>query len=167
MKKKVIISCIVIIIVMIGLTVFLNEHLNQPAETIGNYPTDNNMNEGNDTMKLYIKIGNKILTATLASNSSAEALVKKLKGEDLTIEMSDYAHFEKVGLLGFHLPTNDTEFTTESGDIILYQGNQITIYYDTNHWKFTKIGKIDDISKTELKQILGSGDVIITFSLKP
>ena len=51
------------------------------------------------------------------------------------------------------------------GDIILYQGNQITIYYDTNTWNFTKLGKIENITQKELKEILGDGDVTVTFSL--
>ena len=79
--------------------------------------------------------------------------------------MSDYANFEKVGSLGFSLPRNDKDITTMPGDIILYQGNQITIYYDTNTWNFTKLGKIENITQKELKEILGDGDVTVTFSL--
>ena len=79
--------------------------------------------------------------------------------------MSDYANFEKVGPLGFSLPRNDKSITTTPGDIILYQGNQITIYYDTNTWNFTKLGKIEDVTQKELKEILGNGDVTVTFSL--
>ena len=93
-------------------------------------------------MKLYIKINNKILTATLEDNSSVDTLLEKLKQGDIIIEMSDYANFEKVGPLGFSLPRNDKSITTTPGDIILYQGNQITIYYNTNTWNFTKLGKI-------------------------
>ena len=79
--------------------------------------------------------------------------------------MSDYANFEKVGPLGFSLPRNDKSITTTPGDIILYQGNQITIYYDTNTWNFTKLGKIENLTQKELKEILGNGDVTVTFSL--
>lgn len=79
--------------------------------------------------------------------------------------MSDYANFEKVGPLGFSLPRNDKSITTTPGDIILYQGNQITIYYDTNSWNFTKLGKIENVTQEELKEILGNGDVTVTFSL--
>ena len=116
-------------------------------------------------MKLYIKIDNKILTVALENNSSVNELVEKLKQEDITIEMSDYANFEKVGSLGFNLTRNDKNITTMPGDIILYQGNQITIYYDTNTWNFTKLGKIENITQKELKEILGDGDVTVTFSL--
>lgn len=75
--------------------------------------------------------------------------------------MHDYGNFEKVGKLPTTLPRNDELITTTSGDIILYLGNQITIYYDINTWNFTKLGHINDITQTELKTILGDSDVTI------
>ena len=79
--------------------------------------------------------------------------------------MHDYGSFEKVGSLPSSLPRNDTQITTEPGDIILYQGNQITFYYDTNSWNFTRLGKIDGITKAGLKKILGKGNVTAVLSL--
>jgi len=120
-------------------------------------------------MKIIIQItsdsGNHKLTATLADNSSATAFNELLKKGPLTIKMSDYGNFEKVGPLGTKLPRNDTQITTEAGDIILYQGNQITIYYDTNSWNFTRLGKVDGVTQTELKKILGKGDVTAVFEV--
>ena len=114
-------------------------------------------------MKLSIAIssdsGNYKLNATLYDNSSSRALVELLQKGPVTIDMHDYGRFEKVGELPKSLPRNDTSLTTEPGDIILYQGNKITIYYDKNSWTFTPLGKIDDVSKPELKRILGKGDV--------
>jgi len=126
----------------------------------------NNSGENNMNDEIKIKIGDKTLTATLAENSSAAALKELLSENDITINMSDYGNFEKVGSLGTSLPRNDEHITTEPGDLILYQGNNITIYYDTNTWNFTRLGKIDNVTQTELKQILGSGDVTVTLSLK-
>ena len=126
----------------------------------------NNTIEGKDDMKLYIKVNNRILTATLENNSSASALIEKLKEQDITINMEDYANFEKVGSLGFNLARNDKQITTEPGDIILYQGNQFVIYYDTNSWNFTKLGYIDNVNQEELKQILGKDNVTVTLSLE-
>ena len=80
--------------------------------------------------------------------------------------MSDYGNFEKVGPLGQSLPTNNQQITTEAGDIILYQGNQITIYYDRNSWNFTRLGKINGVTSQQLRDILGSVDVSVTFSLE-
>lgn len=115
--------------------------------------------------KLYIKVNGTTLTATLSENSSAKALKELLKNSDITVNMSDYGNFEKVGPLGTSLPRNDERITTEPGDLILYQGNSITIYYDTNTWNFTRLGKIDNVTQDELKQILGSGDVTVTLSI--
>lgn len=113
--------------------------------------------------KMNIEVNGHLLTATLADNSSAKAFAELIKSEPLTINMSDYANFEKVGKLPENLPRNDEQITTEAGDIILYQGNQITIYYDENTWNFTRIGKINNITQTELKEILGTGSVSVTF----
>ena len=119
-------------------------------------------------MKISIQItsdsGSHKLTATLARNSSAIAFYELLKNGPVKIKMSDYASFEKVGPLGTSLPRNDRQITTEAGDIILYQGNQITIYYDTNSWNFTRLGRVDGKTQAELKQILGKGDVTAVFS---
>ena len=79
--------------------------------------------------------------------------------------MSDYASMEKVGPIGASLPTNDEQISTGAGDIILYQGNSLVIYYDTNSWSFTRIGKIEDVTQEELLEALGSKDVTVTFSL--
>ena len=156
-KKIIVLSCLILLFTICIVLVLKNSK------------TEDNKNSNNmqmdENMKLYIKIDNKILTVALENNSSVNELVEKLKQEDITIEMSDYANFEKVGSLGFSLPRNDKDITTMPGDIILYQGNQITIYYDTNTWNFTKLGKIENITQKELKEILGNGDVTVTFSL--
>lgn len=115
--------------------------------------------------KIYIHVNDTVLSATLSDNSSAQAFAELLKNGPVTVDMSDYGGFEKVGPLGASLPRNDTSITTEPGDIILYQGNSITIYYDTNTWSFTRLGKIDNITQSQLIEILGDGDVTVTFSL--
>lgn len=116
--------------------------------------------------KMKLIIGDTTITATLTDNSSAQALVEKLKEGDITLTLHDYASFEKVGDLGFSLPRNDIQITTKAGDLILYQGNQFVLYYDTNSWSFTKLGRIDNMSEKELKSLLGSGDVTITLSIE-
>lgn len=119
--------------------------------------------EGEDTMKL--QIGDYTFTAVLADNSSAEALKELLEKGPVTIEMRDYASMEKVGPLGTSLPRNDEQITTEAGDIILYQGDAIVIYYAPNSWNFTRLGKINDITQDELIKALGKGNVSVTFSM--
>lgn len=114
---------------------------------------------------MTVTINGTAFTAVLSDNSSAEAFRNLLKEKDITIEMHDYANFEKVGSLGTSLPRNDEQITTEPGDIILYQGNQITIYYDTNSWNFTRLGKIENITQSELMRAMGTGNATVTFSL--
>lgn len=119
-----------------------------------------------DMSKIKISAGGKSITATLSDNSSAKAFAEKLAEGAVTVEMADYGNFEKVGPLGFSLPQNDESITTVPGDIILYQGNQITIYYDANTWTFTRLGKVDGLSQSELKSFLGTGSITVTFSLQ-
>ena len=120
-------------------------------------------------MKITINItsgsGNHTLTATLADNSSAKAFAELLSNGPVTVNMQDYGNFEKVGDLPSSLPRNDTSITTEPGDIILYQGNKITIYYNTNSWSFTRLGKVEGVTQAELKKILGKGNVTAVFTL--
>ncbi len=113
----------------------------------------------------FAHVNGRVLRILPAKNSSAKAFTELLKAGDLTLEMHDYGGFEKVGPVGTDLPRNDERITTECGDVILYQGNQITIYYDTNSWSFTRLGKVQGLSQAELKAVLGRGSVTVTFSL--
>lgn len=112
---------------------------------------------------LKITVGDQELLATFADNRSAEEFRDLLAQGPVTISMDDYGGFEKVGSLGTTLTRNDTRITTQPGDVILYQGNQITIYYGTNTWNFTRLAKIND--STDLQAKLGTGTVQVTFSL--
>lgn len=128
-----------------------------------------NSEEGASTMKIQIDItsesGKHTLTATLADNSSATAFYELLKKDPLTVKLNEYGGFEKVGSLGTSLPRNDRQVKTSAGDIMLYQGNQITIFYNGNSWSYTPLGKVDGVTQTELKKILGKGDVTTVFSV--
>lgn len=113
---------------------------------------------------LKIKVGEYEFLADWEDNSSAQAFRELLEQGPLTVEMSDYGGFEKVGALGTTLERNDAQITTEPGDVILYQGNQITIYYGTNTWSFTRLAKIQDPS--DLQKKLGQGTISVTFFLE-
>lgn len=116
---------------------------------------------------MYLKINGTTLTAALAENTTAKALTEELKKRDITVDMHDYGNMEKVGTLGVALPNNDEYIRTEAGDIIWYADSALVIYYDTNSWNFTRVGKILNISAAELRELLGSGDVSVTLTLKP
>ena len=147
-----------IIVCIVILFLFVN-HKNQ-EENSNRYIEEDIMVD-----EIFIKVNGRILNVKLEENRSSLAFVEKLKEGDITIQAHDYGNFEKVGNLGFSLPTSDEDITTEAGDLILYQGNQITLYYDTNRWEFTKLGRVQNTSQKELKEILGKGDVEFTFSL--
>lgn len=134
-----------------------------PTPTLTSTPMESE--EEKDLNTIIIRIGDAEMTATLENNTSA-AFRELLTQGDITISMTDYGNFEKVGPLGHSIPTNDTRITTVPGDVILYQGNQITIYYDTNTWSFTRIAKISDLTQSDLISILGSGSVTATFSIE-
>lgn len=127
--------------------------------------TDQDNSNVMETNIMYIQIGDTVLTATLAENTSVDTLKAALLEGPITISMSDYGSMEKVGPLGMDLPRNDEQITTQAGDIILYQGNMLVIYYAPNSWNFTRLGKINDVTADELREILGDGNVTVTLSL--
>jgi len=116
---------------------------------------------------MYITVNGKTLSASMVSNTSTAALKQLLEEGDITYTAHDYGNFEKVGDIGHSLPQNNEDITTEPGDIILYQGNNICLYYDTNEWNFTRMGKINDVTQSELKSFLnaGGGNITVTLSL--
>ena len=128
--------------------------------------SNNNSMECN-SIKFTIE-GGKTFTATLEENSSAKALKEQLAKGNITVEMNDYGDMEKVGSLGINLPRNDRQTTTGPGDIILYQGHNLVIYYDANSWNFTHIGKVNGVSmREEMLDLLGGvGKISITLSLE-
>lgn len=143
------------------------ENADACSEDAGVTKQDNS--EGDESVqtenRMILTINGQELAATLADNSSAQALKEILSEAPLTITMRDYGSMEKVGEIGTDLPTNDEQITTEPGDLILYMGNAFVIYYAPNSWNFTRLGKINDITAEELKDILGEGDVQVMLSL--
>ena len=123
-------------------------------------PSDKSANTMN------ITINGKTVSCQLVDNSSTRELLVQLEKGDITYEADDYGNFEKVGNIGFSLPQNNESITTTAGDVILYQGNNICLYYDTNAWTFTRLGKIEGLSKDEIKTFLnaGGGSVKVTLS---
>ena len=111
---------------------------------------------------LQMSVGNTSVEVEWESNESVEALKRLCMDGPLTIQMSMYGGFEQVGPIGQSLPANDTQTTTQAGDIVLYSGNQVVVFYGSNSWAYTKLGHIAGKSDQELTQLLGRGDVTIT-----
>lgn len=117
-----------------------------------------------ETQMLHIQAGESEFIATWADNSSVDALKELLAEGPLTLTMSDYAQMEKGADLGVRLPQNNQQMNTTAGDIILYQGRTLVIYYDQNSWSLTPIAKIEGVDAEKLRAALGDGDVTVTFS---
>ncbi len=111
---------------------------------------------------VFVEINGTVFTADMEDNSSADELIEKLSAGEITVDMQDYGGFEKVGDLPWSLSTNDEQITTSAGDIILYQGNKITIYYGENTWEFTKLGKVN-ATREQLLEAMGDGDISARF----
>ena len=117
-----------------------------------------------DSMVMKMKIGSKVVDVTWEDNASVEEL-KKLAASGLTIKMSKYGGFEQVGSIGHNITSNDKQTKTAPGDIVLYSGNQLVVFYGSNSWAYTRLGKIN-LSKSELKELLGKKDVTVTLSVE-
>ncbi len=119
------------------------------------------------TMPEHIKIsvGGKTIPIAIEDNNATKELVKALRKAPVSYEANDYGGFEKVGDLGFSLPASDTQITTGPGDVILYSGNQIVLFYGTNTWSYTRIGKMEYGTLDELKAFLKAGQGMITVTL--
>ncbi|MGO5287391.1 cyclophilin-like fold protein [Pseudoscardovia suis] len=119
-------------------------------------PSDEETQKAEDAMRLLI--GETEVPVTWENNASVEAL-KELS--PVTIQMSMYGGFEQVGSIGQSIVRNDVQTETSCGDIVLYSGNQIVIFYGSNSWTYTRLGHVD-LSQQEMREMLGSGDVAIT-----
>ena len=117
-------------------------------------------------MEITIDVNGNKLTAALADSTAAKELAEKLKSGSVTVTLNEYGGFEKVGDLPWSLTKSDKQVSTEPGDIMLYQGDQMTIFYNSNSWSYTKLGHIENTTQEELESLFGEGDITVTLSLK-
>ena len=117
---------------------------------------------GDSTMIMMID-GTKV-NVEWEDNQAVERLRDMAKDGDITIQMSMYGGFEQVGSIGQSLPRDDKQTTTSSGDIVLYSGNQMVVFYGSNSWSYTRLGHISDKDEAEMADLLSQGDVTITIS---
>lgn len=115
---------------------------------------------------LKMKIADTDVSVEWEDNESVEALRKLAQDGPITVQMSMYGGFEQVGELGTELPRNDAQTVTKSGDIVLYSGDQIVVFYGSNSWAYTRLGHIMDKTDEEMARLLSNGDVVITLSLE-
>lgn len=106
--------------------------------------------------EIYLKIKEHKITVQLERNAATEAFVERLKQGEITYSASDYGGFEKVGQLEQPLPRSDRQMTAEAGDVMLYLGDRIVLFYGSNAWSYTKLGRVTGVSAEEWKGILTS-----------
>ena len=143
---------ILLILVIVGLCLFINKPIYRK----------NIKKEESEAMLL--EVNGYTFEVELENNTSAKALREYVSKEKRTLSLDDYGNFEKVGDLGITLPRNDETITTKEGDLILYLGNKLCLYYNQNTWDFTKLGHIKDT--THLKEVLGKGSVQVTLLME-
>ena len=114
--------------------------------------------------KMYITIGGRTETSTLVENAATRELVARLQEAPVTVTLNDN-HFEIWGSLGFSLPTSNEQVNAQPGDIVLYNGSNICMFYGTNSWSYTRLGKIDGLSESELRTFLKAGESNISVTL--
>ena len=112
--------------------------------------------EEGENMKL--KIGDTEVSVIWEDNASVKELRSLLP---LEIKMSMYGGFEQVGSIGQSITRDDKQTTTQPGDIVLYSGDQIVIFYGSNSWAYTRLGHVTS-SQREMEELLGAGDVTVT-----
>lgn len=113
---------------------------------------------------LHLYINEKEIAVTWENNASVEALIGLAEENPITVQMSMYGGFEQVGSLGSRLPSNDVQITTSAGDIVLYSSSQIVIFYGSNSWAYTRLGKAADQTAAQMADLLGNGNVTVTIS---
>lgn len=130
-------------------------------------PTEDLETETEDKEKMMqMKINGTAVNVSWENNESVAALTDMCKDAPLEIQMSMYGGFEQVGPLGRNLPRNDSQTTTSAGDIVLYSGDQIVVFYGSNSWSYTRLGHITDQDNEGMAALLGNGDVTITISME-
>ena len=133
----------------------------KPAQTESTETEETNVEK-----TLHLFINDTEVSVDWEKNESVDALRALVAAKPLTVQMSMYGGFEQVGPLGASLPRNDAQTTTRAGDIVLYSGNQIVVFYGSNSWAYTRLGHITDQDDAGMTALLGSGDVTITLTME-
>ncbi|MBE5898834.1 MAG: hypothetical protein E7279_04455 [Lachnospiraceae bacterium] len=167
MKKGSLLVALVITAIAITACSCQSESTNNATSNVVNDNTTQEVSvsdNGQVSEDMKMSINGTMVNVAWEQNESVEALKQLTAEKPLTINMSMYGGFEQVGSIGQNLPKNDVQTTTSAGDIVLYSGNQIVVFYGSNSWAYTRLGKITDKSASQMRELLGNGDVTITFT---
>lgn len=137
--------------------------MTEVSDTERTSEADQNLETEEAEMGLTVTVNGVQFKAEFEKNAAVDALKEKLADGELTLTLTDYSGFEKVGSFGFSLPTENRQTTTKSGDIVLYNGSQLVIFYGSNSWSYTRLARISDL--TDWEKALGRGDAEVVLSL--
>ena len=173
MKKNIIISAICVAM-MLSISACSDEgkasNEDQNMKSVTSQSENVDVESSEDEMEvretaMTMTIGDTKVNVDWEANSSVDALKELVSSGPLSIDMSMYGGFEQVGSIGQSLPREDKQTTTASGDIVLYSGNQLVVFYGSNSWAYTRLGHISDKTDAEIEALLSKGDVTITLSI--
>ena len=140
------------------------KHVDRMTEKLETIAVNENLTEQENEIIMVMTINDTKVDVTWENNASVKEL-EELAADGLTISMSMYGGFEQVGPIGKSITRDDKQTTTSAGDIVLYSGNQLVVFYGSNSWAYTRIGKIN-LTEKELTNLLSNGDVNITLSME-
>ena len=191
MKKKYIVLIVILLLIIVIAGIFIYERLhaslymNEKGTSFsviggadgptaifvaGKIPDESeneaelNETESNEEDEMKLVIGDTEVSVSWERNAAVANLEEAVNEEPIVIEMSMYGGFEQVGSIGRNLTRNDKQTTTAPGDLVLYNGNQLVVFYGSNSWSYTRLGKIQNLSEAELEELLSNGDVTITIT---
>ena len=128
-------------------------------------PTDLTQETDAENMELIMKIDGTEVSVAWENNESVDAIRELAASGGLEINMSMYGGFEQVGSIGQSIPSSDEQTTTKAGDIVLYSGNQVVVFYGSNSWAYTRLGRITGKTEQELAEMLGEKNVVLSFEI--
>ena len=159
MKKTLIIALLISMAILTACS-----GANEPQQSSAPEQEKENTEESAEMKTMTMTINGEEVEVAWEDNGSVKALAELAADSPLTIDASMYGGFEQVGSIGTTLPSSDVDTVTKPGDIVLYSGSNIVIFYGSNSWPYTMLGHIEGKSESELKDLLGSGDVTITIT---
>ena len=146
-----------------------NSNRSQKATLLTEWLAKQNFQTTSETTKMYITIDGQTRGVTLADTQAAQELATRLQDGPITVTLNDNGGFEIWGSMGFSLTSSNQQMTAQPGDVVLYSGSNICIFYGSNSWSYTRLGKIDGLSADELRTFLkgGQSNIAVTLSLSP
>ena len=162
-----IMMCILLAVMPAGCSASKGEAVTDTGEAGNMQPAESEETaalEEEEIVEMKMSINGTAVDVSWENNASVKELAKMAGNGPVTIETEPYGGFEQVGPIGATLPSSDTNIKTKAGDIMLYTSSQMVIFYGSNSWAYTRLGRITDKSDSELRELLGGDGVTVTIT---